>query len=381
MATIAPLQRPQAEGDLDSKIFNGTMVNNQGYFIITHFDDEKKVRINAGILEGITDTSTVFFYKENTVSRSADNLLVTGKVASIDLGEAEIILAHSLPKQKLEFAKVFANVQKQPFMISVNPGKTSRIAQLVSDALKDMENAAITNSPAQIYFETGKTGAHVIEMRNANGYLLGSWDSDKASDEQLEASIRARIKLAARALFIKSLNSDNEDLKLRAEIIFTNDKDKENYKDSSFEKNSESGFIQLHDSTEFKIRVYNEGIKKAYFSIIDIQPDDTFNILIPNSGEDPSSYSISPLESIDLPPNTPYIVGPPFGDECIKIIASATPVDYGPEGTRSAMQKMDWENEDEPLSQTENSNARKKASLTLYTLTLHYKIVPAAKKP
>jgi hypothetical protein len=73
------------------------------------------------------------------------------------------------------------------------------------------------------------------------------------------------------------------------------------------------------------IKVTNNGTKKAFFNIIDIQPDGFINPIIPTVNDsDGREYYLEPGESAILK-NTIVMFGPPYGNEVFKVIATDKP--------------------------------------------------------
>ena len=77
--------------------------------------------------------------------------------------------------------------------------------------------------------------------------------------------------------------------------------------------------------TCFRLRVYNHGSKSAYFTLLDIQPDNQINILVPDNDEIPADFRVGPDESVTVPKN--FEIGPPGGTEVFKLVATDEPID------------------------------------------------------
>ena len=81
--------------------------------------------------------------------------------------------------------------------------------------------------------------------------------------------------------FLRKLEIESEDLKLRFEIIPV--VNRQNASDSSALiplKEDATGTKKIKVGDQFQILIYNDGIKPAYFNLIDIQPDNIFNFLL-----------------------------------------------------------------------------------------------------
>lgn len=374
MALIAPLQSPQAEGNLDFQLFNGEIIPRKKYFTISSIIDSKTVKINGGYLQGIDANATVKFYKENAADTIANNILVIGKVEQLDFADATIVLQKPISTDEIQFTKAYTEIKKQPFSITLNAGKNTATVQLIKSALADMDNVILTNNAAQI--NVSVTAQKEILLINQTGDTLGSWNM-ATNNNQLRSLIAERIAIAARSLFLKSLNTKNEAIQLTAELVqveyeTVNGVNKFVSEDSVI---NTSIITNVHNKTGFKIRIKNDGTEKAYFSIIDIQPNDTFNILLTES---PSSYSINPMETKTFPEGNPvFTVGPPYGKEIMKIIASTLPIEYNITSTRGVNHSFkNLEEAEEGIENISHTNTRGlEKSFGINVVTLMYKIV------
>ena len=80
MASIAPLQNPQAEGDLDMEVLNGKALANAEYYKVLSVIGPDQVLINAGQLHNLFVNSKVGFYPIDTRDIEKAQPLVTGTV-------------------------------------------------------------------------------------------------------------------------------------------------------------------------------------------------------------------------------------------------------------------------------------------------------------
>ena len=81
----------------------------------------------------------------------------------------------------------------------------------------------------------------------------------------------------------------------------------------------------LHEGQEFQIVISNKGIKPAYFTLLDFQPDHIINILLPYENQTAEEMRILPGQNKLIP--IKYKVCPPYGNELFKLIASSRPLD------------------------------------------------------
>ena len=72
-----------------------------------------------------------------------------------------------------------------------------------------------------------------------------------------------------------------------------------------------AGNLIIRVGDEVKIMVKNTGTKPCYYTLLDIQPDNKTNVLLPKSNDSPSDYYIHPGASIIVP--TSFRLNEPLG--------------------------------------------------------------------
>ena len=65
--------------------------------------------------------------------------------------------------------------------------------------------------------------------------------------------------------------------------------------------------------------------KRLYYTVLDIQPDNVVNVLVPGKRDQPEDFLISQEDTIKL--EKVFNIGPPEGIDVLKIIASDVPLD------------------------------------------------------
>ena len=102
------------------------------------------------------------------------------------------------------------------------------------------------------------------------------------------------------------------------------------------------GVKKLKVGDSFHIIVINNGIKPAYFTIFDIQPDNISKIIVPNESQTPEEFRILPDQKLFI--KDPWEIGPPLGNEVFKLIASDKPMDLRSVfGTRGGIEQSPFE--------------------------------------
>ena len=87
-----------------------------------------------------------------------------------------------------------------------------------------------------------------------------------------------------------------------------------------------SGNIFFKDGDKFRLNIINHSDqKRLYYTVLDIQPDNKVNVLVPGRRDQPEDFLISQEDTIKL--EKIFSIGPPYGVDVLKIIASDVPLD------------------------------------------------------
>ena len=84
--------------------------------------------------------------------------------------------------------------------------------------------------------------------------------------------------------------------------------------------------LVFKEGDKFRLNIINKTNTRLYYTIIDIQPDNIVNVMLPGKGESAEDYKIKPdQETFALAKK--FTIFPPYGTDVFKIIASTTPLD------------------------------------------------------
>lgn len=79
------------------------------------------------------------------------------------------------------------------------------------------------------------------------------------------------------------------------------------------------------DGERMSLNIVNNSDKQLYYTIIDLQPDNQVNLVVPANGDHPEDYRIAPSSKIPL--GSDMVVYPPFGVDKLITIFSTKPID------------------------------------------------------
>ncbi|MBK8722246.1 MAG: DUF4384 domain-containing protein [Saprospiraceae bacterium] len=126
------------------------------------------------------------------------------------------------------------------------------------------------------------------------------------------------------------------------------------------------GLKRLQLNTTFQFKVKNFGIHPAYFTLLDIQPDNLINILLPDNNTTPEEMRVLPDQEILIP--IVFQVGYPLGNELFKLVAANKPIDLKtPLSIKSNKNESDFEQLFKCFEDNTNSNTRLKSPISIAT--------------
>lgn len=334
MAAKAPFQNPAIEGDIDFAVFGGDYAVQTEYFNLTNVKSDSIVEINAGRLAGINPGTVIAFAQPGTVKLTDDtDLICTGRVLSASNFSSKVVLDTKTKFKTDQSAWAFIQTRTftdQKVKVAIDPKMDPEVQKELQKDIENSSFAEVSNENPEIHLEYRKSrGAQTISVNNAmynqNLHKISSPDT-----ETLKQDVMATLNNFAQGKIIKDLDFYDENYDVVMELIPVR---AEIYEDGSFEvlEYLEISDILVNEIPEFStsnmalIKVTNYGTKKAFFNIIDIQPDGFINPVIPTVNDiDGREYFLDAGESAVLK-NTLVMFGPPYGNEIFKLIATDQP--------------------------------------------------------
>ncbi len=335
MASIAPRQVPQAEGTLDQQILGGRILGAPDYATVIQWFDDKNVAINKGMLHGLNVGTKVGFFDID--ERFADGVTPkrVGTVVHSELINADVLLDEPLSEELAKSSWIF--VTEQNFgNLAIAVKKDIENAALASAIIKRIKNnprITISDSDYDLIFEESNEftrGANLM-LSTISDQELWSKPADTDDIEKIADEVVERIIDYSITKYIRNLEIDDPKLRVTVEIIpievqRAGRRTIEVGEIPLAERLDESGNIVFKEGDFFKIRVTNMGRQDIYFSILDIQPDDKINMLVPERGRVPQEYRLKARDSREI---SLIELFPPYGIEVFKVIASDRPMELG----------------------------------------------------
>jgi hypothetical protein len=166
-----------------------------------------------------------------------------------------------------------------------------------------------------------------LVLRTSTGYTLDSVAfADGTLSTQMVEKLAFNIKTYLRGAIFRTIDFISEDISVKFEVIpMSTNADITDLNALKPLIAEADGTKKIALKSNFKFLITNNGVKAAYFTIIDIQPDNKINVLIPYGNRTLEEFKILPDQKklIDFT----FKVDPPEGIELFRILASDAPID------------------------------------------------------
>lgn len=327
MSFIVPGQSPQVEGNLSRKVFAGEPINQMAYHKVKYWRDYSSIVIDAGQLVGLSEESIIGLYPIGTTSFTSEPPIAKGKIIETNLTHSFIELDRKVDKTTatnswvlvIEQAYSFENVR-----IKIEGSPETEIFQQVLVVLNEIPFVTIVEEQPDLLLVVPVSAMQALEIYRSNGQIL--LNQNLAIDDI--HVIKYAILEFAQATFLRSLNLQSTKYDLSFQLIKVDNKG--NPIHPLNQNKSGNAVLKLSPGDLFKIKIENKGKADAYYSIIDIQPDNKINLLVPErdsrglSLRNPVDCFIKSGETEVI--KTIFYIAEPFGQEVFKLIASGEPL-------------------------------------------------------
>lgn len=329
MSTIAPNQQPQAEGALDQELLGGRLLERPSYHQVVRWNDPGSVVVNAGWIQSLNEGAVVGLYPAETRDPSRATPLAKGTVTRALPFEATLQLDNSLREKQARSCWAYVlepNFGDLRIGLSIQLPDNHPVRQALVKKIAENSMIRLDETP-EVHLVASGAGAQLI---GAGDMLLAEISGNLAPDAAAY-SILERIKVYARARYFRKLEMRGSYLNVDFEIVPVRLDPRTGMAAEILPLDSKRdplGNVHFKNGDAFRFRVNNRGNKAAYFTIMDIMPDNNFAILIPEPKETPSECRVGPGQTVDVP--NLFTIGPPAGVEMFKLIATEEPVDLRP---------------------------------------------------
>jgi hypothetical protein len=369
MTTKNPGQVPQIEGDIDGILMSGAAAPSQPYFD-TRIEDGKMI-LQAGSLHGITAGSEFALYPGGTRTFAGAAPLTRANVTSVRATTAVLTPVDSIDLERLRLARAVEAAHKfRDTIVRVDVSDVDRLTdgESVFSALKDLSadhdviqltrggdwDLKICAEPCVEEVQTGLPRVSSARTTNTSATLIrhdGSRAAALTGGGDLANALVRAIEAESRWRMIATLERRDPRIEIDVRLVPVHvTRDSRGAVTAAtavpVTPRKAGGLPVMEIGDSFMVELRNRGTLSAYVTVLDLSPDGTINPIWPHPGvgrnvqENRLRGAADPerAEWVRIP--LPYVfgVGPPAGNEIIKVIATETPTDFTPLLTASSAQ-------------------------------------------
>lgn len=339
MNIIVPRQNPQLEGSADRMLFAGKAVEQKPYILPRDWINSTEAFIDAGRLNGISAGSLVELHPIGTAMPDEIDPLASGIVT-----EARMILSHiklDRPITEFELMNTWIFVKEYSFdmmniPIMISDELPFPILNGLSIKIQNARFLELSDDNPALLIEWNKKNHGRLTILSNDGIAIFEEEFSHNDVDKIVDAVYTTLQIYAQAQMLRSLEVFNPDLNVSFELIPVEIDARGNImSEIDIEsKKTPSGKIVLREGDHFKFRITNNGSKRVYYGMIDIQPDNVINVLIPEKYADgtlrrsPADCFIEKGQTIELP--SIYRMTGPYGIETFKLIAAEAPFNLNP---------------------------------------------------
>ncbi len=317
MKSVAPYQNPQFECEGAAVFMGNGRKRSSNMSIIEEFVDEGNLIANFGTIDGVFKGSSIdIFDKEKKIIGS-------GTVVYTDLTKSTIRIYQSTFTKK-EMAYVSPREKTLPLikpsvsinLLSQSPWKKSL------DNLREKVGWVLNESNTELYIEDCSPN-NLLQIFTKNGEILHEVTFSEDNLKRHIHEIKKIIFAFTQGKYLKHYQSNSADFDFNLTVNVVDCQTGIVVKEG---KNIGEK-LKLKVGECIKIVIENIGAKAGYFSLLDIQPDNMINLIIPamNLGYTSSEYYLKPGERYETDYNLK--IYEPLGEETFKLIASNEALD------------------------------------------------------
>ena len=372
MKVLAPRQNPQWEGPSDVLLLGGKLPPQEEYYSVSNILSPNTITAEVGTISDVFAGSTVEIY-----SKDRDAVIARGAVSKALLTESTITLNEVMDVKEDELIvvrikeKAYAGLQAT---VSASLDTSSLWAATINEIL-GMSIVSVVEENADL-FVTETTNGGNLQIATKDGSILYEETYKKSLEPKLKADITNTIRSFIQGNFLKSYENPKSDHQFDLEIVVVDCNTGSELETIAIQ----DGKLKIGSCVQFKVT--NTGLQGAYFSLIDIQPDNVINLIAPavDLGYTADEYYLKAGKSY----STSYTIeiAQPSGQETVKLISSKTPLDLSGiissqgKSTRGLINRNPFE---QMFAETYNVTTRgakiRKSGEQVGTKTLYFNIV------
>lgn len=317
MKVLAPRQNPQWEGPSDILLLGGKIPQEEEFFSVSDRVSSTSITANVGTISDVFVGSSVEIY-----SKDRGKIIARGAVSDALLTQSTITLEEELVTEEDELIvvkiieKAYAGLQAS--LVSTLDAESQWLSTV--NEVIGMPIVSLVTANADLFISESIDDS-AIEIATKDGSVVYTHKYKKSLEPKLKADIINTIRSFIQGNFLKSYENPNSNHEFDLEIVIVDCSTGREIESI----NSQDGELKIGSCVQFKVT--NTGLQGAYFSLIDIQPDNVINLIAPavDLGYTADEYYLKAGKSYVT--NYTIEIAQPFGQETVKLISSKTPLD------------------------------------------------------
>lgn len=319
MNRMVPYQKPTIEGDIDRYVFGGSTSEQRPFVNITEIRSEQ-ICLNAGLIHGLTVGSKISVCRAG-VTNSMDSVITHGSVLHTSGVTAEAVLLKPLHGDPHEY---------WVFIESVNIADV-RLTLKIDSTMDAMERLRLVQQLKSFNFIDINESSAEFELKRINqNYQLWKLSSETpVMVREIEKEFSLLKNALDELIYYKTLmllEGNNPAYRISLQLVPVEVNQEGGISEAEMgEYTNKEGQVVFKPGQYAQVKLINHSVFDVYIVVLDLQPDQRVDVLLPVSyGGDLSALRI-PRNSELLVPEMVIGFSPPYGLEIFKVFATYEP--------------------------------------------------------
>jgi metacaspase-1 len=328
-------QRPQIEGDVDTRVFSGHAVAQRAFARVAQVADDSTVAMVGGTLLGLQPGTRIAFHAPGTANPDSAVPLARGTVRAANAGTAVVAIERPRPERRaLERSWAFVTDYAYGDMrvgVRLDPRLPAAFSTALRDSLMRVKVARVVTTKPALLISLAPRGAGVQLVAAADN--VPQTDAIDPASPGAVSRMRDAVRGYARNRQLRRLELTDPQINVTMELIPTRRRmvgDSCAGDDTTpvLSKRRSGNEWELNPGDVYLLRIRNQGTAPAYVAILSLGAEGAVRQLYPLP-EDLSSDNF-------FPPGRSYLIdGTCFyadvlGQEVVKLFATRERVDFTP---------------------------------------------------
>jgi hypothetical protein len=290
MSIMVPNQNPAIEGEKDRQLFGGFVIQQEPFYSL-HSLYDATVSVNGGWATGITEGTVIELYPAGTVSTEGKEPVTKGRVSFSDPFQSLATLDKSLDEYQKEELWVFVKTKRfgaEEVSVSAAGVESKKCRKALEELIQKSDYCSHKDKDAK-YEISGENDRYSVRHVPTDDTL--STQETCSTFVQMENAIKAHVQAA----FLKNLDLNNSKFKVSLELIPVKMVSKSPRVYDTLQASAfldEGGIVTYSSGDRAVIRITNNSDENLYYSLVDINAQNSVLVFLPRKGHNPEDYKI-----------------------------------------------------------------------------------------